>query len=141
MHVIKYIAQVLSSLIYTPIYTGLMYIIICFPTMWILELPLWKMILAFIFFGGIVVEGIICLMQTIGLLPFAWIIKSNKTSFVISIILCIIPPILNIISIWMVCVKYGARGFGAATMLSILLLQFIYGSISALIKLKDIEDE
>lgn len=138
MNVIKYIAQVLSALIYTPIYTGLMYIIILFPTMWILDLSLGKMVLAIIFFGAIL-EGIVMLLQIIGLTPFMWINKNNKTAFIISTILCAIPPFLNIISIWMVCVKYGVRGFIAAIILSILLLQFIYGSISALMKLKSVE--
>jgi hypothetical protein len=66
MKAIKYLSQILAALIYTPLYTGIMYFVIVFPVLWIVHLSTWKMIVAFIFLGAIL-EGIISILQVLGL--------------------------------------------------------------------------
>lgn len=134
MTALKYIRQILSALIYTPIYTGIMYFVIVLPAIWILSLSFWKMILLLIILGGIV-EGIISLLQTFGLLPYTWIVKDNRVSLWISIVLCVIFPLLNIYSLWKHLYGQGTWGIVAAVILSFLLLQFVYGSVLALLEL------
>ena len=88
MKALKYIGQILTALLHTPLYTGIMYFVIVFPTMWIITLSTWKMILAFILLGGII-EGVISLLQVLGLMPFAWIVKHfGCQSFSVSYCLC-----------------------------------------------------
>lgn len=62
MKAIKFIGQVLASLVYTPLYTGIMYVAIVLPAAWILSLSFWKMVVAFIVFGGFI-EGLIHVLQ------------------------------------------------------------------------------
>lgn len=131
----KYLGQVLSALVYTPIYTGIMYFAIVFPVSWVLSLSFWKMIIAFLVLGGII-EGLIVGLQTLGLFPFAWIVKNNKVAFGISTGLCVIFPILNIIAIWREFIGYGAVGIIASIIITLMLLQFIYGSVISLYGLK-----
>lgn len=56
MKVIRYIGQLLSSLVYTPLYTGVTYLVIVLPFVRIVTLSTWKMIIGFLVFGGIIFE-------------------------------------------------------------------------------------
>ena len=136
MKALKYIGQILSVLVYTPIYTGIMYLVIVFPAIWILSLSLGKMILCLIVLGGII-EGLITLLQAFGLLPFAWIVKDNPVSFCISISLCVILPLYNVYSLWRQIYGYGTWAIVIAVILSVMLLQFIYGTILGLIGFRE----
>lgn len=131
----KYLGQVLSALIYTPIYTGIMYFAIVFPVSWVLSLSFWKMIIAFLILGCII-EGLIGGLHILGLFPFAWIVKNNKVAFSISTGLCVIFPILNIIAIWREFIGHGTIGIIASIVITLMLLRFIYGSVISLYGLK-----
>lgn len=135
MKALKYIGQILTALLHTPLYTGIMYFVIVFPTMWIITLSTWKMILAFILLGGII-EGVISLLQVLGLMPFAWIVKNNKFAFWLSIILCILLPLYNIVALWKILLGHGGWGIFAAIVLTLLFVQFIYVSVLGLMSLK-----
>lgn len=131
MKAIKFIGQVLASLVYTPLYTGIMYVAIVLPAAWILSLSFWKMVVAFIVFGGFI-EGLIHVLQMIGLLPFAWIVKNNKFAFGLSALLCILGPLWNIVQIWRFFPEYGTAGFVASFIFTLMIVQFVFGSIVTL---------
>lgn len=133
---LKVIGQILASLVYTPLYTGIMYLVIVLPTMWIITLSFWKMLLAIVFLGGIT-EALIMLLQTLGLLPYSWITKNNKVAYVTSMILCVVLPLYNIFTLWRIGLGHGTFGIVAALILSGLLLQFVFGSLYGIYGMKN----
>ncbi len=138
MKAIKFLGQVLAALIYTPIYTGIMYAAIALPLGWIMSLSFWKMIFAIIVLGGLI-EGLIAFLQMVGLFPFAWIIKGNKVSFWLSTGLSVLFPVLNIISLWGFLLAYGTTGVVFAIIVSIMLIQFICNTLLVLFGSKNDE--
>lgn len=135
MKAIKYLSQILAALIYTPLYTGIMYLVIVFPVLLIVHLTTWKMMLAFIFLGGIL-EGIIYFLQVIGIVPFTWIVRNNRVSLWISVAVCVLLPLYNIVSLFMILSKYGGFGIFTAIVLTGILLQFICISFVGIISVK-----
>ena len=140
MKALKIIGQILSSLIYTPLYTGIMHLAIVLPTMWIISLSTWKMIVAFIFLGGII-EGMITVLQVLGLMPFGWIVKNNRISFWLSIALCVLLPLYNVIALWRILIEHGGWGIFAALLLTGLFLQFVYGSVLGIVGIGEKNEE
>lgn len=138
MKAVRYLGQVLAALVYTPLYTGVMYMAILLPFSWVMSLSFWTMIVAFIVLGGLI-EGLIAFLQMVGLMPFAWIVKRNKAALWISTGLCVIFPILNIISLWRMFLGHGTVGIVAAVILSIMFIQFVCGSVLSLCGLKSNE--
>ena len=125
MKAIKYVGQILAALIYTPLYTGIMYLLIVLSTGWIITLPTLAMIAAMIFLGGII-EGLIALLQVFGLMPYVYIVKKNVVSFIISIGLCIIFPLMNLVNLWRTTfIDYGKLGYVFGIIVTGLLLHFI----------------
>lgn len=51
MNMLKCLGQILASLIYTPIYTGIIYTVTVLSTSWIITLSFWNMIIAFLIEG------------------------------------------------------------------------------------------
>ena len=135
MKVLKGIGQILASLVYTPLYTGIMYLVIVLPTIWIITLSFWKMLLAIVVLGGII-EALITLLQALGLLPYSWITKNNKVAYVTSIILCVVLPLYNIFKLWSIMLEYGTLGIIVAIILSGLLLQFVFVSLFGIYGIK-----
>ena len=136
MKVLKGIGQILASLVYTPLYTGIMYLVIVLPTIWIITLSFWKMLLAIVVLGGII-EALITLLQALGLLPYSWITKNNKVAYVTSIILCVVLPLYNIFKLWSIMLEYGTLGIIVAIILSGLLLQFVFVSLFGIYGIKN----
>lgn len=132
MKIIKGLGQILASIIYTPIYTALMYLVIVFPLSWIMSLSFWKMLLAFIVLGG-VIEFCIILLQTIGLLPYKWIVKDNKVALVLSILLCVVLPLFNVYALWNSLLGQGTFAVVVAIVLTAALLHFIFVSVSGIL--------
>lgn len=124
----KRILQTICALLYTPIYTGIMYVAIVYPIMWVLTLSFWKMIVAIIILGGLI-EGLIAFLQSIGVLPYAWIVKQNNFARWISMVLCVLLPLFNGFSLWASLISHGLWGIVCAIILSIMLIQFVIGSI------------
>ena len=142
MKAIKYIGQILAAIIYSPLYTGLMYIIVVFPLAWILKFSFWKALVAFIIFGG-VVEGLMNLLQTIGIMPYYYIIKKNNVAYYISLILCVLFPLLNIIHLWYNIWGGSTKDFLFVIIVSGFLIQFVLGAVFGIVHLhyKIEEDE
>lgn len=128
----KYLLQILSALLYPLLYTGLMYLVILIPLTWILSLSIGWMIVAYVVFGGLI-EGAIVLMNSFGLAPFIWINKKNKVSTFISIALCVLFSVWNVISVWGIYSDHGARGVIAAIVFTLLMLQFAVISVVSMI--------
>ena len=136
MKVLKGVGQILASLVYTPLYTGIMYLVIVLPTIWIITLSFWKMLLAIVVLGGII-EALITLLQALGLLPYSWITKNNKVAYVTSIILCVVLPLYNIFKLWSSMLGHGTLGIIVALILSGFLLQFIFVSLYGIYGIKN----
>ncbi|MBQ4367998.1 MAG: hypothetical protein II786_07935 [Muribaculaceae bacterium] len=132
MKAIKYIGQVVASLIYTPIYTSIIYFAMTFAFLFAISLPTKWMVIVFIFFGGII-EVLIYVIQVLGLLPYAWIVKQNKTSLTISVGLCSMLVLYFIYCIWKVFLDFDTAGIITAVILSGLLLQFLFMSVVGII--------
>lgn len=135
MKFLKSVVQVLSAIAYAPIYVGIMYLAIAYPTVWILSLSFWKMVLAIVVLGCII-EGLVALLQSIGLIPFAWIVKHNKVAYYVSLILCAVLPLCSIYCLWDALLDCGKAGIGVAIVLSILLLQFLVVTLSGIVTMK-----
>jgi hypothetical protein len=93
------------------------------------------MIVAFIFLGAIL-EGIITILQVLGLIPFTWIVRNNRVSLWISVAVCVLLPLYNIVSLFMILSKYGNFGIFTAFVLTGFLVQFIYVSVIGIISIK-----
>lgn len=135
----KYLLQILSALLYPPLYTGLMYFAILIPLTWILSLSVGWMVVAYVVLGGLI-EGAIMLMNTIGLAPFHWINNKNKVSTCISIGLCVLFPIWNLITVWGLYPEYGTRGVVASVVFTLLMLQFVVVSVLSMVSFASKED-
>lgn len=139
MKFLKSVLQVLSAIAYAPIYVGIMYLAIAYPTVWILSLSFWKMVLAIVVLGCIL-EGLVALLQTVGMVPFIWIVKHNKVAYYTSLTLCTILPLCNIYFLWGAMLDCGKAGIGVAIVLSILLLHFLFVSTTGIVGLKAEEE-
>lgn len=135
----KKLAQVLSALIYTPFYTGVVYLAIVLPIGLLSTLSFWKMVIAYIVFCGLI-HGIIALVQSFGLIPLGWIVKENKGALCAASVLCAILPALNIFSLWQSLLRQAATAGTAvavviivvAVVITINLVLFAYSSITTL---------
>lgn len=128
MKTLKYIGQLLAALVYTPIYTFILYALIVFPIIWFASMSLKWIIIAVIFFGG-VIEGLIFLMKFIGFIPFAWIFKDNKCAVWISAAIMVILTVICLYSVWSVLSQDGDRGIIAAGGITLLTLQSVILSV------------
>lgn len=137
MNTLKYIGQILASIVYTPLFTGIMYLAISLPIAWIASLSIGWMILAIAVYIGIN-EILLITLHSLGMIPYGWILDDNKISFVISLILCILLPLNNIVQLWTtpICEERTTR-----IILSVImtggLLHFIIGTLICLFKIKD----
>lgn len=135
----KKLAQVLSVLIYTPFYTGVVYLAIVLPIGLLSTLSFWKMVIASIVFTGLI-HGIIALVQSFGLMPFSWIVKGNKVALCAASVLCALFPALNILQLWQSLLRQAATAGTAvavviivvAVVITINLVLFAYSSITTL---------
>ena len=133
----KTLEQVLSALIYTPLYTGVVYLAIVLPISLLSTLSFWKMVIAYMVFCGLI-YGIIALVQSFGLMPFSWIVKGNKVALCASSVLCALFPALNIFSLWQSLLRQTSAVGTAhavviivvAVVITINLVLFAYSSIT-----------
>lgn len=133
MKVLKYLGQLVAALIYTPLYTQIMYLVTAIPVIWIATLSFWKMVMALIIVSAII-EGVIVALQILGLMPYAWISKGNKVAMGISVTICTLLTLYNIYKVWSILLQYGgASAIIIAIIISGLLLQFLYISVFGII--------
>lgn len=128
---LKKIGQILTTIVYTPIYIGILYLAASLPLSWILSLSIWKMIFI-LFFLGLIIYGISIAVVALGIIPYRWIVKDNRIAYGLSISLNILLTILYIINLWIISLDYGNRGIFAAILITGLILKFVYESIFAL---------
>lgn len=128
----KYLGQIIASVIYTCIFTGIMYYLITVPLAFILTLPWWG-ILLFIFIGGGILEGIITMIGTFAMMPYVWIAKKNIIAATISILLVLINVGGNIYNLWRSLSGNGILAIIFGIVVTVMLLQLIYVAISAII--------
>lgn len=128
MKVFKFIGQILAAVVYTCIFTGIMYYVIVLPLAFVLTLPWWGIAL-FIFLGGGILEGIISLLCGAGLLPYAWISNKNVVSTTISILLILFNVGANIYRVWQYLWDSGTLAVIFGIVITVMLLQFIYASV------------
>ena len=128
----KYFGQILASLVYTCLFTGLMYLIITIPLAFIITLPWWG-ILLFILIGGGIIEGIIHIFGTLGVAPYMWIAKYNSVSTTIAILLVLFNVGCNIYRLWVSLMGQGTWAIIFGVVATVLLLQFIYTAILGIV--------
>lgn len=136
MKTLKAIGQVLSSLVYTYVYTWLMYLILIFPLTWILSLNTKIMILVLILFGGII-QALIMLAQTFVMLPYAWIVKNNKAALYLSIALILILFIRWDVNIWQNMLGLGTSAIVVAVIATVFIIEAIIMSIVGLVGMNE----
>ena len=141
MKPLKQIGQVLAAIVYTCIFTGLLYLTLVLPIGWLLSLNTKMMILAVIVLGGII-QGIIFGLQVVLMMPYMWIVKKNIVALVISIGLILFNLIANDVQVWRTATADGGRtGIVLAIIISVLILEAlvtsIYGVVEAYMQSKD----
>lgn len=128
MSALKFLGQILASVVYTFIYTGIMYLVIVFPLAYIISLPWWGILLVMMFFGGLL-QGLIHILAGSGMLPYMWIVNKNIVATIISVVLILINVGSNMIRVWSAIGGGGTWAFIFGLAVSVLLIEFIVMSI------------
>ena len=134
MKELKVIGQFFAAIVYTCLFTGIMYMLLVLPLSWFMTLKIKTMILVGIFFGGII-EYVIIGLQALLMIPYAWIIKNNIVALVISIGLILFNLIYNDVTVWRTTTSYGTEGIVVAVIITLLIAQTILTSIPAIMSL------
>lgn len=128
MSALKFLGQILASVVYTSIFTGIMYLVIVFPLAYIISLPWWGILLVMMFFGGLI-QGLIHILAGSGMLPYMWIVNKNIVATIISVVLILINVGSNMIRVWSAIGGGGSWAFIFGLAVSVLLIEFIVMSI------------
>lgn len=128
MSALKFLGQILASVVYTSIFTGIMYLVIVFPLAYIISLPWWGILLVMMFFGGLI-QGLIHILAGSGMLPYMWIVNKNIVATIISVVLILINVGSNMIRVWSAIGGGGTWAFIFGLAVSVLLIEFIVMSI------------
>lgn len=141
MKALKAIGQVLAAVIYTCIFTGLLYMILVLPLAWLLTLKPVVLILVLVMLGGLL-QFVIFGLQTLLMLPYAWIVKNNVVALVISVGLMIFNLIRNDVAVWQSMLGQGRSAVVIAVIITILnveaLIMSVVGVISTYSESKDL---
>lgn len=135
---IKYIGQIIGGFLYSIIYTGIIYTITVFPLAYILLLPTWAIIVTALLCGGILF-GIYSFFTSIGLVPFAWIIRNNKVAYGLSITTVIVYMLRNIYTLWSEMEGPATYVFIIEIIATIILIWFVCISVMGIIHLYNIK--
>lgn len=134
----KYLGQLLAAFLYTSLFTGIMYLIITIPLAFVISLPWWGMLLIILIGGGIL-EGLIEILGTLGLIPYAWITDNNMLATWISIIIAVLNVGINIYHLWAFLLGQGTWAIIFGVVATALLLQFIYKIVVGIVIAKNKE--
>ena len=132
MKELKIFGQIIAAIVYTCLYTGLLYLILVMPMAWYLSLSTKAMILVAIFLGGII-EFVLIGAQVLIMMPYAWIVKENVVSLVVSIGLVLFNLIRSDIGVWKSVSGTGSTGIVIAVIITLLILQAIITTIYGLL--------
>lgn len=128
MKTIKYIGQLLASLVYTPIYICILFAVIIIPFAWLTSLSSKWIIITIVFLGGLI-EGLIFLVKFLGFIPYSWILKDNKCAVWISAAISTLITIRSLYVMWSTFPNYGTMGFITGVIVTALLLQAVIMSV------------
>lgn len=134
----KYIGQIIAAVIYTCLFTGVMYYAITIPVAFILALPWWG-ILLFILIGGGIIEGIIQMLCGFGAVPYAWITKQNNIATAISVLLVLFNVGVNLYRLWATLVGQGTWAIIFGVVATALLLQFVIMAIMGIMTARNMD--
>lgn len=134
MKVLKKIGQILASIIYTCLYTGVLYFIVMLPMVWIMSLDTKIMVLVLLLLGGVItaIQGFLGLILVY---PYRWFCKENKAALIISIVLVIINLTINDVMIWRIVGSGGVSGITFGIIVTILFATAAFWAVSGIIGL------
>lgn len=132
MKELKIFGQIIAAIVYTCLYTGLLYLILVMPMAWYLSLSTKAMILVAIFLGGII-EFVLIGAQVLIMMPYAWIVKENVVALVVSICLVLFNLVRSDIGVWKSVSGTGSTGIVIAVIITLLILQAIITTIYGLL--------
>ena len=125
MRTLKQIGQVLAEIIYTCLYTGLLYIILVLPLGWLMTLSTKWMIMVLLLVGG-VAEGLIISANALLMIPYGWLVKQNMVAYIISIVLVLVNLTFNDVVLWKNMLAIGGKApIVFAVIITLLFIQAI----------------
>lgn len=132
MKELKVIGQVLAAIVYTCIFTGLLYMILVLPLAWLLTLRPVVLILVLFLLGGFI-QFVIFGLQTLLMVPYAWIVKNNVVALVISVGLMVFNLIRNDVAVWQSMLGQGRSAIVIAVIITILIAEALIMSVVGVI--------
>lgn len=132
MKALKSIGQVLAAIVYTCIFTGLLYLVLVLPLAWLLSLNTKVMILLLILLGG-VLQFLIFGAQVLLMMPYGWIVKNNVVALVTSIGLMLFNLIRSDVMVWQSMSEHGTSAIVVAVIITILIIEALFMSITGII--------
>ena len=134
MKALKAIGQVLAAIVYTCIFTGLLYMILVLPLAWLLTLRPVVLILVLVMVGGLL-QFVIFGLQTLLMMPYTWIVKNNVVALIISVGLMIFNLIRNDVAVWQSLLGQGRSAVVIAVIITILIAEALIFSVFSVISL------
>lgn len=131
---LKYILQVVSAILYTNIFTALIYLITVIPYGWFLTLKGWVMFLIILLGGGILF-GIISLAKTFALLPYGWIVKKNVVALVATVGFLLFNFSRSLFLLWKTNAGHGILPTVFALIITGEIIFLVIGSIPVLVQM------
>lgn len=132
MKMLKEIGQVLAAIIYTCLFTGLIYLITVLPVAWLMSLSTKMMILVLLLIGGLL-QGVIFGLQVLLMMPFYWIVKNNLVALIISIGLTVFNLVANDVRVWQSVAGQGGAAIVAGVIITGLIVEVLFMSIYGVI--------
>lgn len=132
----KWLAQVLSSVVYSALFVSLVYLIIVYPLVWFLSLPAWAMFVVFLFGIGII-EGITTFLLTWLMTPYIWIVKRNSVAMLVSIAAIVVGIGYLIYKLWSCLLPFGFIAIVVAVIYTICSIQLMFAVISGILSFKE----
>ena len=133
MKALKAIGQVLAAVLYTCVFTGLLYLVLVMPLAWVLTLKPFWMVVVILLLGGIL-QGLIIMAQTFLMMPYVWIVKGNVVALVISIGLLLFNLGRSDVLVWQSSTGHGFWPIVFAVIATVLIVEAIAGTIPNLLK-------
>lgn len=122
---LKVIGQFIAALVYTPIYTAVLYLVVVFSMAWILTLPWWA-ILLICFLGGV---AIMKFLNMFALAPFYWIARGNRTAAWTASAIMVLLIVLNLYKVWQTCLGYGGKAILLAVLVTIIFVHCAFTGV------------
>lgn len=142
-NVFKFLAQVLSAVVYTTFYMGVIYFIVfsLLPLLfvYVLTFPWWGILISYILLGGLL-KWVIGMVQNFGAFPYFWIARKNVVSSTISVLWIVLSVGSNLYTMWKGIWGTNIWSIIFALIVTGLLVEFIFTSITAIIMAYDVDD-